>query len=282
MNDLAQNYITGSAYSEILGLADFTIADDHVHLKLPFSEANANPGNALHGGVAASLSVIAAQALARQVLGEASGPWHTLGFQINYLAAAIGEAIQAEAKLLRRGKDLCFILVEIATAEGKAIAQASISIRARHGQTPVTGPGSLSDDGAFEPGVMKDRLALNPFIGGRGIASEYMLDGQVRMTMPWRDGNASADGGVHEGAVLALLDTAGAMCAWSITGLGKFKASTPSIQAQIMGPPPKGDLLAYGRTSLRDNEMFWNDIEVVDPASGDLVARGTVLYRLIV
>jgi hypothetical protein len=66
------------------------------------------------------------------------------------------------------------------------------------------------------------------------------------------------------------------------TGPGKFKASTPTIPAQVLAPPPKADLIAQGRTVLRDNELFWNDVEVSDAHHGNLVVRGTVLYRLIV
>ena len=109
---------------------------------------------------------------------------------------------------------------------------------------------------------------------------DFMREGRVRLVMPWRSSNADLDGGVHEGAALALLDTAGAMCSWSITGLGKFKASTPSIQAQVFAPPTKGDLVAYGNVGFRDNEMYWNDIEVADAATHRLVAKGTVLYRI--
>mgnify|MGYP003326427858 CR=1 FL=1 len=53
-----------------------------------------------------------------------------------------------------------------------------------------------------------------------------------------------------------------------------------TIQAQILTPPPKSDLVAYGDVGFRDNEMFWNDIDVADAATGRLVARDTVLYRI--
>ena len=112
------------------------------------------------------------------------------------------------------------------------------------------------------------------------LAMEFMRDGQVRLIMPWQDSNGNLDGGLYESAALALLDTAGATCFSSITGPGKFKASTPSIQAQNLAPPPKSDLVAYGDVGFRDNEMFWNDIDVADVASGRLVARGTMLYRI--
>ncbi|MBT3534247.1 MAG: PaaI family thioesterase [Rhodospirillaceae bacterium] len=280
MNDSVKDWVDTSAYSTALGMHLSELGDEAAVIALPFAEANANPGNALHGGVAASASVTAAHALARHVLGPETGPWHTMDFQINYLAAAIGEDIQATARLLRRGKELCFMAVDVTANDGKAIANCSIAVRGRQGTDPVATPAAAGDHGEVDPGFMGERIATNPFISGRGIAMDFMRDGQVRLIMPWQESNGDLAGGVHEGAALALLDTAGAMCSWSITGLGKFKASTPSIQAQVFAPPPKGDLVAYGNVGYRDNEMYWNDIEVADSTTGCLVARGTVLYRI--
>lgn len=280
MSDFVKNWVDQSAYSQTLGMSLGSLSDDSAAVVLPFNEANANPGNALHGGVAASASITAAHALARHVLGEETGPWHTMDFQINYLAAAIAEEITATARLMRRGKELCFMVVDVTSDEGKAIAQCSIAVRGRQGRDASEAPLAPGDDGEVDPGFMGERIAANPFISGRGIAMDFMRDGRVRLIMPWQDGNSDAAGGVHEGAALALLDTAGAMCSWSITGLGKFKASTPSIQAQVFAPPARTDLVAYGNVGFRDNEMYWNDIDVADATTGRLVARGTVLYRI--
>jgi acyl-coenzyme A thioesterase PaaI-like protein len=82
--------------------------------------------------------------------------------------------------------------------------------------------------------------------------------------------------------VLALLDTTGAMAAWAVTGPGAFKASTPAIQAQILAPAPRADLVAYGRNVARDGELFWSDVEVATAKEGRVVARGSVLYRIVV
>ena len=80
---------------------------------------------------------------------------------------------------------------------------------------------------------------------------------------------------------LALLDTTGAMASWAECGPGAYKASTTSMQMQVVAPPPKGDLVAYGRCVQRDNEVYWSDVEVADQASGQIAARGTVLYRIV-
>ena len=52
------------------------------------------------------------------------------------------------------------------------------------------------------------------------------------------------------------------MASWAVTGFGPYKAGTPSMQAQILAPPPKDDLVAYGRNVQRDGAIFFSDAEV--------------------
>ena len=58
-----------SPYAEALGIEIESLDAERALLRLPFREANANPGGALHGGVAASLSVIGVNAVTRAALG---------------------------------------------------------------------------------------------------------------------------------------------------------------------------------------------------------------------
>ena len=118
-------------------------------------------------------------------------------------------------------------------------------------------------------------------IRSRGIEVEHMTGGTSRLRMPLIKDNCDASGGVHEGAVLALLDTTGAMASWAESGPGNFRASTVSMQLQNLGPAPKGDLIAYGRCVQRDNQIYWSDAEVASVADGSVTARGTVLYRIV-
>jgi len=99
--------------------------------------------------------------------------------------------------------------------------------------------------------------------------------------MPELETNGDLAGCVHEGAVLALLDTTGAMASWAELGPGNFKASTASMQIQILDASPKGDLVAYGNCVQNDNEIYWSDVEVASVSDGRVNARGTVLYRIV-
>ena len=280
MSDDVRDWVERSPYTAALGLELDRLEAETARLRLPFREGNTNPGGVLHGGVAASLAAVGAQSVAHAVLGPEAAPFGLAQIQVAYLAAAKEEAVVAEARLLRRGKVLCFVEVDVATEAGKPIAHASATVRGRFGRPPAELARAAGDDGAAEPGPLGPHVAKTPFMGRLGIDIEHMAGARSRIRLPDLAANRDLAGGVHEGALLALLDTTGAMAAWATTGPGRFKASTPSLQAQILAPPPEGELVAYGRLLQRDAETFWTDVEVAGPA-GECVARGCVLYRIV-
>jgi uncharacterized protein (TIGR00369 family) len=279
--DFVRRWVEQSPYAVALGVELEALSDTTARVRLPYRDENSNPGKVLHGGCAASLAVIGAHAVARAALGAASAPWHTASLQVNYLAAARDEAVTAEARLLRQGKAMCFVEVDVATENGKPIAHATTMVRGRFGAEPAALAACTGDAGESDAGPMAPLIERVPFIGNRGICVEHMTGGHSRLVMPFRGGNGDEGGGVHEGAVLALIDTTGAMAAWAETGPGRYRASTPSIQAQILAPPPKDDLVGYGRTVQRDHELLWADVAVADRSDGSLWARGTVVYRIL-
>ena len=279
--DEIYKWIEESPYSRYLGVQLEHVDEKSARFRLPYRDQNSNPGKALHGGCAASLGAIGGQVITRAALGPDSGPWHTAQMQVSYLAAAIGEDVVAEARLLRRGRELCFVEIDVSTSEGKAIAKITSTIRGRGGKPEHRAQVSKGDAGNSDPGVMGPHLGKIPFIGNRGIVVEHMTGGTSRLVMPLIEDNTDQSGGVHESAVLALLDTTGAMASWAKAGPGNFKASTASMQIQIVGPTPKGDLVAYGRCVENDDEIYWSDVEVASASDGRVTARGTVLYRIV-
>jgi uncharacterized protein (TIGR00369 family) len=280
-SDFVRSWIEQSPYSAALGVVLEEIGDGNARLRLPFNDDNTNPGQVLHGGVAASLAAIGGQTVTRATLGSESGPWHTATVQINYLAAARAQDVVANSTLLRRGKALCFVETDVVTDDGKPIAHATATVRARFGAEPAELAASAGDHGRADPGPMGPHLGTIPFMGRRGIVAEHMVDGTSRLTMPLGEVNGDADGGVHEGAVLALLDSTGAMAAWAEHGAGNYRASTPSLQARIIAPAPSDGLVAYGCCLQRDGEIFFSEVEVAGQGDGRVCARGSVLYRIV-
>ncbi len=282
MNDV-KNWVEQSAYARTLGVQAESITDKEAVLWLPFREGNSNPGGALHGGVYASLSIIGAHATARTALGEEIGPFHTVGVQINYLSAAINEGVTAHARLLKRGKELAFVEVTCTSEAGKDVAHASLMVRGRKGADTIDGPVCQSAVAGDEPGEMGPAITeMVPFIHERGIVIEHMAAGESRLLMPWIDNHGDAvSGGTHEGAALALLDTAGAMAGWAQVGPGPYKASTPTMQAQILAAPPRQDLIAYAKVAYQDNEILYSDVEVAGVDDQKVYARGCIPYRIV-
>ncbi|MAJ61002.1 MAG: hypothetical protein CBC48_14150 [bacterium TMED88] len=280
MNDI-RHWVEQSPYTRALGVEAVRIESDSARLALPFRDENSNPGQALHGGCAASLAVVGGQCVTRAALGADSGPWRTAALQVNYLAAAMGEDVYAEARLLRKGKALCFAVVDVFTEADKPIAQATTLVSALHGAVACSGPPASGDDGAADPGPLGPHVVKAPYMAARGIRIENMTAGKSRVVLPHRDANLDTPGGIHEGALLALLDTTGAMAAWAETGPGAFRASTPALQAQILSAPGAQDLIAYGQVEHRDESMFWSAVEVAGRQDGKIIARGTVVYRIV-
>ena len=277
-----RRWIEGSPYGAALGVQVDSLDERAARLVLPYQDANSNPGKALHGGVAASLVVLGGQAVARAALGPDTAPWHTSAAQIVYLAAAVGEPITASASLLRTGKELCFVEVDVRSEAGKPVARGLSAVRGRLGAPAAARPAAPERPGGADPGPMGPHIERVPFIESLGLRIEHMAGGRSRIRMPWRERNGDSAGGVHEGALLALLDTTGAMASWAETGPGPFKASTPALQVQILAPPPRADLVGYGRVVFRDRELFLAEVELADAEEGRLVARGSVNYRIVV
>ena len=273
-------WVEQSAYGANLGVAVSSISDETVVLDLPFHEQNANPGDALHGGCAASLGVIGAQVLARSALGAEMGPFHTAACQVSYLSAAVAQPVCSTSTLLRRGKELVFSDTLVATTEGKKVAQISTLVRGGSDQVADDVP-AQGDDGSADPGEMGPFIGMLPFAAARQLVVEHMAGSRSRIVMPLGDANADLDGGMHEGALLALMDTTGAMASWAATGPGRYKASTAAMQAQITGPLPAGGLVGYGRVVQRSGDLFWSDVEIAEAGSGRSCARGTVVYRIV-
>ncbi len=196
--DEIKSWVENSPYSRFLGVRLDRLDAEGVRLALPYRDENSNPGQALHGGCAASLGAIAGHAVTRAALGAESGPWHTAQMQVSYLAAAVAEDVVAEAKILRRGKEICFVGVDVSTEAGKPIASITTTVRGRFAAEAGETPRSQGDHGEADPGPMGPHIGGVPFIGNRGIAVEHMVGGTSRLVMPFLENNADLSGGFDD------------------------------------------------------------------------------------
>src|SRR2546427_26730 len=270
-----------------LGVVGEATALARARIRVPYKDENPNPGRALHGGVPASTIDIAgvlaaATGLAARPTFDAS----TLDLSVDYLAAAIGEDIVAEAEVLRRGKEIVYAEVDVRNDGGKRIAKGLVTHRAL--DRPPAGAerqrmmqASPAAAGGEVPKLARAIVSV-PFIASLGLAITHMQDGRALVHMPLTPDKTDHDGAIHEGALAALLDTTGAMASWSIAGLDlRYKASTVGIHVSYHAPA-RDEVAAEARTWRRNDEIFLNQVTVSERGSGRVVATGTVTYRIVV
>ncbi|MCW5890981.1 MAG: hotdog fold thioesterase [bacterium] len=267
------------AYAAALGVLVESASDGAARLRVPFADANANPGGALHGGVAASLIAIGAAA--------ATGPGGVVvDATVHYLAAAIAEDVVADARVLRRGKELAYVAVDVATAAGKAIATGLVVWRGgaegpADRRRLATATARAAGDARL-PSFVRVFTAA-PFMGRLGIAARDVADGGAHAVLPWQAANADATGALHPGAVAALVDTTGALASWTLVPLEpRNKASTPALHVAWHAAARDEDVAAVATVVRRTDELFQSTVAVHGERSGRLVATGTVTYRIVV
>lgn len=284
-------------YHAALGIGVEELTAERVRLRIPYQESNANPGKALHGGVYASAidvagALLARAASARDGTGDGgTGPSgddglerRTLDLTVSYLAAAIGCDVVVEGRLLRRGKELAYVEVAVRDDQDRDVARGLVTHRFA---PPAPAERVLADVPASQlvagevPKAARMIVAA-PFMAARGMQITLMHGGRAIVELPCTDANADEDGSVHEGAIAALLDTAGAMAAWSVTGVDlRYKASTPGIHVSFHAPAHGEPVAAHARTLSRTGESFLNAVTVYGQNSRRAIATGSVTYRIV-
>ncbi|HZP43191.1 MAG TPA: PaaI family thioesterase [Candidatus Binatia bacterium] len=281
--------VEDAPYPRALGVRVEAVDEAGARLRVPYKDENSNPGRALHGGVPASAIAIAGALAARAGLEDGSGlETAVLDLAVDYLAAAIGEDIVAEAAVLRRGKELVYVDVDVRTDAGKRIAKGLVTHRAAPPAPPdrrlARAPADL-DAGAGGDAVpeLARFIVATPFMARLGLAIAHMHDGRARVALPQRSEHGDGEGATHPGALAALLDTAGAMASWSVVGLDlRSKAATVGITASFHERTGAEDVVAHARTLRRIDEIFLSTVVLVGRDSGRVVATGGVTYRIVV
>lgn len=127
---LIRDMIGGSPLATHLGIRLVEAQPDAVRFELPFSDHVVTIGDVVHGGSISALIDTAATAAAwatDQVPENLRGT--TVSLNVNFLAAARGEDLSAEARVIRRGKSLCFIEVDVTGAKGGAVAKGLVTYK---------------------------------------------------------------------------------------------------------------------------------------------------------
>ena len=127
---LIERAIVNSAYGRLLGLALEACEPDRVVVRLPYRSELTTLGDTVHGGAIAGLVDAAATAAFWAKPGLAPGSrGTTIGFSLSFLAAGRAVDLLADARVRRRGREICNGEVVVRNPEGAEVAQAIVTYK---------------------------------------------------------------------------------------------------------------------------------------------------------
>ena len=128
--DIVRQFLPISPYVGHLGIHLTGMRPDEATLTLPFADSLITIGSTVHGGAIASLIDTAAMVAAwsdTSVTDNLRGT--TVSLTVTYLAPAEHEDIQSTARVLRRGRSLVYLDVEVQSVSGNSIARGLVTYK---------------------------------------------------------------------------------------------------------------------------------------------------------
>jgi uncharacterized protein (TIGR00369 family) len=119
-----------------------------------------------------------------------------------------------------------------------------------------------------------------PFLAWLGIEVERYEPDDVATRLAFRH-ELSNDGSTYHGGVVgAVIDTTGALAAWSNHDFDRgVRASTVSMALQYVAASAGSDLVCEATTVRRARELIFTEITASDSA-GKVLAHGIQTYRI--
>jgi uncharacterized protein (TIGR00369 family) len=128
--EIMRQFLPSSPFPGHLGIRLVDMGPGTATLGLPFAEALATAGSTVHGGAVASLIDTAGMVAAwsgGEVPDRLRGS--TVGLTVSFLAPADGEDLEASATVLRRGRSIVHVDVDVRTASGTAVAKGLVTYK---------------------------------------------------------------------------------------------------------------------------------------------------------
>lgn len=129
---------------------------------------------------------------------------------------------------------------------------------------------------------MRKVIALTPYMAHLGMELVEAGAGYARLRLRFQKENTTAADALHGGAIASLIDTTGAMAAWTTAEIAtpRYFGSTVGVTVNYLSAVIGEDCFAEGRILKRGREIIYSDVRVTNEA-GKLLAQGTVVYRII-
>ena len=142
------------------------------------------------------------------------------------------------------------------------------------------GKGLSEEEQRERRAAMPAIFARTPFMSWLGLVVERYEPDDVATRLPFRVELSNDGSTYHGGVVSAVIDTTGALAAWSNHDFDRgIRASTVSMALQYVAAASGSDLRCSARTVRRARELIFTEITASD-ASGKVLAHGLQTYRI--
>ena len=125
-------------------------------------------------------------------------------------------------------------------------------------------------------------VALTPYMKHLGMEFVEGREGYAKLRLRFQKENTTAGDALHGGAIASLIDTTGAMAAWTTAEIlsPRYFGSTVGVNVNYLSAVIGEDAFAEGQVLKRGKKIIYADVRVTN-AAGKLLAQGTVVYRII-
>ena len=123
--EIMRGFLPRSPFVQQLGIRLDELGGGTARLVLPYDERIVTMGTTIHGGAIATLADTTAMAAAWSgAPAPESLRGSTVDLTVHYLAPAMATDLTAEARVLRRGRSLLHLAVDVTAADGTPVAHA--------------------------------------------------------------------------------------------------------------------------------------------------------------
>ncbi|MGE0681079.1 MAG: PaaI family thioesterase [Candidatus Binatia bacterium] len=121
-------------FSTLVGLQVEEVRQDYCRMRLPFRPELRTSGEVVHGGSIATLIDTAAVAAVWSDVDPRVTRGATASLTVNYLATAQGVDLIAEASVIRRGRSVVFVDVDVFSPTNERIAKGVVTYKLGYGR----------------------------------------------------------------------------------------------------------------------------------------------------
>jgi uncharacterized protein (TIGR00369 family) len=202
---------------------------------------------------------------------------------LQYLDAGREADVVADARVLRRGRDLAFVDVTARSPADVAICRGLLTYATPDygGHAPRLRADPVLLPAPSPPTPPANRRLFQGYVEKLGITPVHESPGRSRLHMPCTPEHLDERGHLHAGALASIVDIAAVAASWaSIPRRPGARGSTIGMQVSFPSVTAEA-VVADARVQQRAEALLFSTVHVTTASSGRLVALGQVSYRLL-